>query len=88
LDRFRIRSKAWSRTDANGVIGLDPANDGMIRGTVVGGEAGVCRVRISADADMGDGVKQVFGEYVDIQVTGGEATGFGSPVFGAPTDQP
>lgn len=74
--------------DAAGVIGPDPANDGMIRGTVVSKAAGVTRVNITADADMGDGVKTIDGELVDVQVTTQEAVGFGAPTVGTPTEQP
>lgn len=74
--------------DASGVVGPDPATDGKIRGTVVSVAAGVCQVWISADADLGDGVKTIDGEKVDVQVTTQEAVGFGAPTVGTPTEQP
>lgn len=74
--------------DSTGVVGPDPANDGMIRGTVVAKAAGLCNVWIDADADMGDGVTLIHGEKVSVQVTAQEAVGFGSPTVGTPTEQP
>lgn len=74
--------------DATGVVGPDPANDGKIRGTVVSVAAGVCQVWITADADLGDGVKTIDGEKVDVQVTTQEAVGFGAPTVGTPSEQP
>jgi hypothetical protein len=74
--------------DASGAIVPDTATDGMLRGVIVGQAAGVCRVSITADADLGDGVKTITSEIVDVQVTGGEAVGFGAPVAGAVVDQP
>lgn len=66
----------------------DTATDGMLRGVIVGQAAGVCRVSITADSDLGDGVTPIQSEIVDVQVTGGEAVGFGAPVAGAVEDQP
>jgi hypothetical protein len=74
--------------DSSGNIVPDTANDGKIRGTIVAKAAGVCRVNITADADLGDGVKTIDGEMIDVQVTGGEAVGFGAPTVGTPTSQP
>ncbi len=74
--------------DATKTIVPDTANDGMIRGVVVAQQAGVCRVKLDADADMGDAVETISSEFVDIQVTAAKATGFGSPVFGSPVEQP
>lgn len=74
--------------DASGAVVPDTATDGMLRGVVVGQAAGVCRVSIKADSDLGDGVTTIESEIVDVQVTGGEAVGFGAPVAGAPSDQP
>jgi hypothetical protein len=73
---------------ADGTITADTATDDFIRCVAVAKANGVCRVRPTADADMGDGVEEIDGEFVDIQVTGGKATGFGAPVLGTPVEQP
>ena len=74
--------------DSSGNVIPDPANDGFIRGVIVAKAAGVCQVNITADADLGDGVKTIDGEKVDVQVTGGQAVGFGNPTVGTPVEQP
>jgi hypothetical protein len=66
----------------------DTANDGFIRGVVIAQSNGVAQVRISADPDLSDVVAEIDGEFVDIQVTGGQAVGFGAPVFGTPVNKP
>lgn len=44
-------------------------------------------IRISADGDMGEGVKTIEA-FVPLLTTSGQAFGFGAPVEGAPEDQP
>jgi hypothetical protein len=45
------------------------------------GKAGVAQVKISADADLGEGVKTIEGA-ASFETVAGEATGFGAPVVG------
>lgn len=45
------------------------------------GKAGVAQVKISADADLGEGVKTIEGA-ASFETVAGEASGFGSPVVG------
>lgn len=56
-------------------------------GTIVGGLPGVAQIWPEADADLGDGVITIMGEKVDVQVTGGQAVGFGAPALGTPVEQ-
>jgi len=58
------------------------------KGTIVAGNAGVCEVSLTADADLGDGVTTIESEHVAVQVTAGAAVGFGSPTIGTPIEQP
>lgn len=53
----------------------------------VTGKAGVFSVNISADADLGDGVKTITG-LGSVEVKSGEATGFGEPKFTMNVDVP
>lgn len=73
---------------ADGTISEDTSGDGFIRCVIVAVANGVCRVRPTADADMGDAVEEIDGEFIDVQVTGGKAVGFGAPVLGQPVDVP
>lgn len=45
------------------------------------GKAGVAQVKISADADLGEGVKTIEGA-ASFETVAGEASGFGAPVVG------
>lgn len=62
--------------------------DGGFKGDVSAGLPGVTEVYLRADADLGDGVEVLESERVVIQVTGGKAVAFGSPVQGEVTEQP
>lgn len=77
----------WVTTDATvATVIADPAN--QFKATIVAGLAGVADIFPTADADLGDGVKTIEGEHVAVQVTSGQAVGFGSPVLGTPVEQP
>jgi hypothetical protein len=56
-------------------------------GTVKAVHTGACQVWIEADADLGDGVTLITGDKVDVQITGGQAVGFGPPTVGVPSEQ-
>lgn len=63
----------------------DPTNafSALVKGSRPGADDGseVTAVTISADADLGDGVKTI-SKAVELMVTSGEATGFGEPTVG------
>lgn len=62
---------AWSLTDPS-LGSLDVAGDGMSAAFTPAGKTGELKVQVSADADLGAGVKQIVGE-LDLQITGGDA---------------
>jgi hypothetical protein len=80
-------SIAWKSTDES-VATVVPDTTNPLKATIVAGNAGVCEVFPTADGDLGDGVSPIEGEHVGIQVTAGNATGFGSPTLGTPVEQP
>ena len=80
-------SVAFVTSDATvATVSQDTANP--FKGTIVAVGAGTAKVKIKADADLGDDVVEIFGEEIDVIVTGGRAVRFGSPVLGAPVEQP
>lgn len=62
---------AWSTSDES-VVSLVVAADGMNAEAVATGKVGVAQVNVSADADMGEGVKTITG-VLDIEVKASEA---------------
>lgn len=64
-------------------VELDP--DDQTKITVKGKRAGATVLRISADADLGEGVKTITTE-IAVEITAGEAVGFGV-TFGEPEEQ-
>lgn len=68
----------------------DPSNpfSALVKGNRPGKDDGseVTAVTISADADLGEGVKTI-SKAVELMVTGGEAAGFGEPTVGAIEEQ-
>lgn len=68
----------------------DAANpfSALVKGSRPGADDGseVTAVVISADADLGEGVKTI-SKAVELMVTAGEATGFGEPTVGAVEEQ-
>lgn len=57
-----------------GPLSLFPADDGM-KCDIVGLSVGTCQVNVTADADLGPGVKAITGT-LDVQVSAAEAVGF------------
>lgn len=80
-------SVAWKSTDETVATVVQDATD-PLKALIVAGNPGVCEVFPTADADLGDGVVSLEGEHLGVQVTPGEAVGFGSPVVGSPVEQP
>lgn len=72
-------------SDDEGVATLEQDPDDEKKIKVVGQRAGATVVRISADADLGEGVKTIETQ-VAVEIEAGEATGFGIS-FGDPQDQ-
>jgi hypothetical protein len=62
---------AWE-TSADGIVTVDPTEDGLSAEIVTVGQIGTVQVRATADALPGAGVKTIIG-VLDIQVVGGEA---------------
>lgn len=79
-------SVVWRSSDPT-VASVTPGTEDPIMGTIVAGNPGVCQVWPEADADLGDGVLTIQGEKIDVQVTGGQAVGFGGPTLGTPVEQ-
>lgn len=69
----------------------DPTNpfSAVVKGARPGADDGseVTAVTISADADLGEGVKTI-SKAVELMVTSGEASGFGEPTVGDVEEQP
>lgn len=63
---------AWTVSDP-ATLSVTPAADGKSALVAAVGPAGTGQVSVSADADLGEGVKEVIGR-LDIEIVGGEAT--------------
>lgn len=66
---------SWSLSD-NSLGVLDVAADGLSAVFTTGDQLGLVQVNVSADADLGGGVRTISGT-LDIQVEGGEAVSLG-----------
>ena len=66
---------AWTVSDPN-VIDLQVADDGLSAVAVTKGPLGPCQVTVTADADMGSGVRSITGT-LDIEVRASEAVAVG-----------
>lgn len=62
---------AWAVTDA-ALASLTVADDGMSASVVPVGAVGAFKVQVSADADLGEGVKSIMGE-LDVELLAGDA---------------
>ncbi len=58
--------------DTDGLGALAVADDGMSAVFTPTGVIGACKVQVSADADLGEGVKQILG-FLDVEMLSGEA---------------
>lgn len=65
---------AWAINDST-LASLTPTGDGLNCELAGIGPSGTTKVVVSADADLGEGVKPIFGEY-ELTVTPGDAVGF------------
>jgi hypothetical protein len=79
-------SLVWKSSDPL-IATVTPLTESPIAGTVVAGDPGVCEIWPEADADLGAGVVTIVGEKFGVQVTAGQASAIGSPVFGTPAEQ-
>ena len=61
----------WSVSDAN-VLSVTAAADGLSADVLTVGPLGTAQVSVTADADLGEGVKSLVGT-LDVQVVGSEA---------------
>ncbi len=79
-----VQNPVWASTDATVLVVTVDATDPM-KANAVAGLPGVAQVKVTADADLGDGVKEISAT-LDVSVIGGEATGF-TITAGAPVAQ-
>lgn len=77
----------WESSDTN-VATVTPADDGLsaVISSVEGGALGSATVTVRADADLGDGVKEITGEIL-VDVIASDATGV-VLTPGTPEDRP
>lgn len=61
----------WASSDEAVATVTDISTDGM-SATIVAGDTGVCQITVSADADLGVGVKPING-FLDVNINPGEA---------------
>ena len=62
---------SWSSSNIDVATVTDISTDGL-SATVKGVAPGLCQVTVTADADLGAGVKNITG-FLDVNITGGEA---------------
>lgn len=74
---------AWSVSDAN-VLSLEVAADGLSAWATAVGNVGTSQVSVSADADLGEGVREITA-VLDVEVKAAEAVALtiaaGAPVL-------
>lgn len=66
---------AWSSSDES-VVTVEAAADGLSAYAISTGKLGTAQVNVKADADLGDGVKEIVGT-LDIEVQASEAVSLG-----------
>jgi hypothetical protein len=74
----------WAVSDAT-ILSVTPASDGLSAAVAAVGPTGTADVSVSGDADLGEGVKPIFGK-LTVNVTPGAAVGF-ELTAGAPEEQ-
>jgi hypothetical protein len=62
---------AWALTDP-ALADIEPAADGMSALLKPKGQLGSCKIQVKADADLGEGVREILGE-LDVEFLSGEA---------------
>lgn len=75
---------AWSSSDET-VVTLTVAADGMSAEAVTTGKLGTAQVNVTADADLGEGLKEITG-VLDVEVKASEAVSLDINA-GAPVDK-
>lgn len=65
----------WALSDPSFVT-LEIAEDGMSAWAITIGPVGTCRLNVSADADLGEGIVTIAGD-LDIEVTASQAVSLG-----------
>lgn len=60
----------WGSSDAS--VTVEAASDGLSAVATASGIVGTAQVNVTADADLGEGVKEIVGT-LDIEIVGGEA---------------
>lgn len=70
----RVADPVWSSTDDTVAVVTQDSTD-PLSALVVAGNPGVAQVKCTADADLGDGVRNVEAT-LDLSITGGAAVGF------------
>lgn len=75
----------WATSDAT-ILSVTPEADGLSATIVANGPLGTAQVSVTADADLGDGVKPVVGT-LDVNIVAGEAVSANISA-GTPTEQP
>lgn len=68
----RVDGKPEWLVDNPNVLALTPADDGLSCVVAAVGPLGTAKVSLKADADLGEGVKEI-GGFLDVEVVGGEA---------------
>jgi len=82
-----VQTVAWTSSDDNIATATVDASDFTLATIVPGTAVGACQITATADADLGEGVKNIV-TLLDLTVVAGEAVaGVISPV-GAPTPRP
>lgn len=66
-----VESPAWSTSDEN-LLEVTPSADGMSAVVRAKGPVGTAQLRVDADADLGEGVRQISGT-LDVEVLAGDA---------------
>ena len=75
----------WASSDSS-VATVEPSADGMTAVAKAVGPLGTAQISVTADADLGEGVKSIVGT-LDVQVVGGQAVAIGLNA-GTPEEQP
>lgn len=73
----------WASSDPN-VASVEPSADGL-SADIVAGQTGTAQITVTADADLGTGVRNITA-FGDIEVVGGEAAAL-RVTFGTPSEQ-
>ena len=73
----------WSTSDDT-LVDVTPSDDGLSATIVAKGPLGTCQISVTADADLGEGVKEIAG-VLDIEIKGSATVSLNIGA-GIPTD--